>query len=99
MVVCAAAHHFERGITICGPRHGDCINLISQLGIDEDPGYDVWELGFVDQDNEFMTRDTAWRLADARGQIRRPCGHETDFNSARTPGKGDSAPLFSENLY
>jgi hypothetical protein len=42
--------------------------------------------GFVDQWGVFMTREEAWKVAEAAGQIRFRCG-------------GDGEKLFSENLY
>lgn len=98
VVVCAAAKHKTTCVMICGPRHGECINQVIALGIDPDPGPD-WELGFVDQDNRFMTREDAWIVADFAGQIRRPTGYETNFEQTRKSCVNDRAPLFSENLY
>ena len=44
------------------------------------------EQGFIDQYGVFMTREEAWLVAEAAGQIRYRCG-------------GDGDKLFSENLY
>lgn len=99
VVVCAAARCDARDLTVCGPRHGDVINLIIQTGIDPNPVDPEWVLGFVDQENKFMTREQAWALADEMGQIRRPSGHEPDFRRWRSAGVGDQGALFSENLY
>jgi hypothetical protein len=60
---------------------------------------DVWECGFIDQHQVFLTRAEAWKVADAAGQIRRPSGFERNYNNQRRPNVGDEGLLFSENLY
>lgn len=96
LVVCAAVRHKEWDITICGPRHGNCLNIAIQHVCGKG---EQWECGFVDQDNVFMTRAEAWKVADAAGQIRRPTGYERHYNNHRQPNIGDEGLLFSENLY
>ena len=69
---------------MCSPRHYDklaraAINKITCRS-------DLIEQGFVDQRGMFMTREEAWAVAEAAGQIVRRCG-------------GDGEKLFSENLY
>jgi hypothetical protein len=44
------------------------------------------EQGFIDQFGVFMTREEAYEVAKAAGQIKYRCG-------------GDEGRLFSENLY
>jgi hypothetical protein len=63
------------------------------------PSSETVECGFVDQDNVFMSRAEAWKVADAAGQIRRPTGLEKNYDSHRAPNIGDEGLLFSENLY
>ena len=99
LIVCAAIQHKETGLVICGVRHGNCLNSVTKYGIDYIPNGNMWECGFVDQDNVFLTRAEAWKVADAAGQIRRPTGYERDYNSQRPPNVGDEGLLFSENLY
>ena len=99
VVVCAAARNKESGYIVCGPRHGDCINSIIKHGIGLPSETDKWECGFVDQENNFMSRQEAWVVADLAGQIRRPFGLEKDFKNQRPANVGDSGCLFSENLY
>lgn len=96
LVVCAAILGKVTRTLICGPRHGDCLNtanLVSHIPAQR------WECGFVDQDGKFMTREEAWEVADAAGQIRRPTGFERDYSGQRPAGVGDAGQLFSENLY
>jgi hypothetical protein len=98
LVVCSAICHRETGFLICGARHGDCLNSASRYG-NGDQTSETWECGFVDQDGKFMDRREAWTVADAAGQIRRPCGFERHYDDQRAAKVGDSALLFSENLY
>lgn len=82
-VVCAAIRKGAR--TILGARHFDN-RMHEQIVASE--GHDFWreaDQGFIDQFGEFMTREEAWEVAEARGQILRECS---------SPGA-----LYSENLY
>jgi hypothetical protein len=99
IVVCAAVRSKKTGTIVCGPRHGDCINSMVNSGADTNPSIETWEMGFVDQDNNFMTRAEAWTVADKNGQIRRPTTFERDYSQHRKPNVGDEGILFSENLY
>lgn len=99
LVVCAAIRNKNTGVIVCGARHGNCLNAVIRYGLDDNPHRDVWECGFVDQGNEFMTRAEAWKVADAAGQIRCPTGLERHYNTPRKPNIGDEGLLFSENLY
>lgn len=101
IVVCAAIRHKTTGMIISGPRHGHCFNSAIRCGsgIDHSPSGDMWVCGFVDQHNQFMTREEAWIVADKAGQIRRPTGLECNFDNHRKAGVGDIGLLFSENLY
>jgi hypothetical protein len=76
VVVCAALR--RREVIICGPRHWDSICRGTSK--------DGWEQGFVDQKGVFLTREEAWPIAKAAGQIIRRVG-------------GDEGRLYSENLY
>jgi hypothetical protein len=97
-IACAAIRHQSTGHLICGPRHGNCLNMAVHYG-DGDQTRRTWECGFVDQDNIFMDRIEAWSVADKAGQILRPLGFERHYNNRREPGVGDTSMLFSENLY
>lgn len=97
VIVCAAARHRETGKVVCGVHHGLCIGTFISLGMGS--GSEKLELGFVDNKNVFLTRQEAWKVADAAGQIRRPTGWEKDYSNARPAGVGDEGMLFSENLY
>ena len=80
-VVCAAIM-LRGGRVIAGPRHMDAV-MRSQLH-GEDTGSALQ--GFVDQFCAFLTREEAWPIAVAAGQILRRVG-------------GDEGHLYSENLY
>jgi len=98
-VVCAAVRNKDTGVQVCGARHGHCLNAVMRYGLDACPSGQIWICGFVDQENVFMTREEAWKVADAAGQIRRPTGYERDYESQRPANVGDEGMLFSENLY
>ena len=100
LIVCAAIRNDKTDIVLCGVHHGVCMGLAIQLGLQDlrDSTSD-WTVGFVDNEQQFLTRTEAWRVADAAGQIRRPTGWEKDYSQARPAGVGDEKLLFSENLY
>ena len=95
LIVCAAVRNKQSGEIVCGARHGNCLNAV----MSSSPLSATWECGFIDQDNEFLSRSEAWKVADAAGQIRRPTGFEDNYSSQRSAGIGDDGMLFSENLY
>jgi hypothetical protein len=99
LIVCAAVRNKDTGEIVCGARHGNCLNAVIRYGIDGKPSGEIWECGFIDQRNEFLSREDAWKVADAAGQIRRPYGFEKDYTTPRKAGIGDDGMLFSENLY
>lgn len=85
-VVCAAIAY--KGLLILGPRHFDT-TMRAQIDQTRTAGLVAsrsWEQGFVDQYGVFMTREEAWVVAGAAGQIIRRVG-------------GDGKELYSENLY
>ena len=83
LIVCAAMR--KSGHVICGARHFDGI-MRSAIYLLSDQSHVGWEQGFIDNKGQFLTREEAWEVANAAGQIRRRCG-------------GDNGRLFSENLY
>ena len=91
-VVCAANRVAETDALVLGPRHWDTTmrrNALARYNGDE-ACFDLeWEQGFIDQKGIFMTREEAWKVAEAAGQIIRRVGGDT-MNGGH---------LFSENLY
>ena len=87
-IVCAACRN-EQGTIVCGPRHMDQImwGQIHKSTEDWEKGH--VEQGFVDQRGNYLTREEAWVVASAAGQIIRRVGGDT-INGGK---------LFSENLY
>lgn len=87
-IVCAAARHRDTGHILCGPRHHHVINSTAML-LGRNEWWANWrgqiDQGFVDQRMNFYTREEAWKIAEANGQIKRVTG---------TPGT-----LYSEDLY
>ncbi len=87
MIACAALR-FPGGPIICAPRHGGPMvyALMEQIGlVGIEPEY-----GFcTNRFDEFVTRQEAWKIAEAAGQIRYRCGGDD----------ADGGTLYSENLY
>ena len=81
-IVCAAMR--KEGYIICGARHFDSIMRAAIKKFNDKPA--GWEQGFIDQFGVFLTREEAFVIAEANGQIRQRVG-------------GDNGRLFSENLY
>ncbi len=97
-IVCAA-NRGRDGDVICGVRHfdrlmKDAIEMFVNHADDHGQTFArvYWlksEQGFVDNRGEFLTRQQAWVIAEAAGQIIRRCGGD-DANGGT---------LYSENLY
>jgi hypothetical protein len=83
-IVCAANRHRKSGLIVCAPRHFDATMHAVLLQLDGD--WRTSEQGFVDQHGKFYTREEAWKIAEANGQLLRRFG-------------GDGVDLYSENLY
>lgn len=86
-IVCAALR-LNDGTVICGARHFDSV-MTKIMGALNWAGTTKWraaEQGFIDQRGVFLTREQAYDLAAAAGQIIRVSGDE-------------NCRLFSENLY
>lgn len=89
IIVCAAIKLHDE--IICGARHYDSI-MHKQIRISEERRM-YWynkhlvEQGFIDQFCRFYSRTEAWKIATAKGQIKRRCCGDED------------GTLFSENLY
>lgn len=92
-IICAANKLKLAGgtiIVVAGARHWDkgMHEIVDAFysGLDQE-----LEQGFIDQFNNFYTREEAWVIAETNGQIIRRVGGDTTLE-----GKGR---LFSENLY
>ena len=85
-VVCAAMRDSVYGV-ICSPRHWDSIARV-QAALSKKEWWGA-EQGFVDQTGKFLTRNEAFKVADAAGQIIRRVGGDSK----------DGGTLYSENLY
>jgi hypothetical protein len=86
-IVCAAWMHLETGQIILCVRHSCPLLYAAQ---DANGGNSFWKgrsiSGFVDQYGKFHDRESAWKIAEAQGQIIR--------QTSSPPGT-----LYSENLY
>lgn len=83
-IVCAANRHPEKQQIILGARHWDA--FMCEQTKESDLDWAEAEQGFIDQRGNFLTRQEAWEVAKAAGQIVRRVG-------------GDEGCLYSENLY
>jgi hypothetical protein len=90
-IVCAAIK-YSNGITLVGSRHFSPA-MIVQYKKYKEHGIEFIKngcvQGFINQWDEFKTREEAWKIAEAAGQILYRCGGDT-INGGK---------LFSENLY
>lgn len=84
-IVCAALRHRKTAAIIAGVRHFDAIMHAQIRARKEQEGWVDAEQGFLDSCGNFQTREEAWQIASAHGQIIRECSE---------PGE-----LYSENLY
>lgn len=92
-VVCAACRYGE--LIVCGARHFDKVmhSQLRQMREDKLFAFEVAgraEQGFIDQYGVFMTREEAFEVAKAAGQL--------NVRRLKTPHP-DSTELFSEDLY
>lgn len=90
-IVCAAIRH-KSGLVIRGERHYDdgmremIMTLTGSSGTAKTTGWYSCDQGFTTNKGEFLTREEAWRIAEAAGQIR--------SHPSQKPGV-----LHSEDLY
>lgn len=98
-VVCAA-NMDELGSVILGARHWDELMYkhyritLSAAGHDRGQAEAGWvgcKQGFIDQHGKFLTREEAWIVAEAAGQIIRRVGGDMSSDNIGS--------LYSENLY
>lgn len=88
VIVCAAMRDRKTGNVVCSVRHWDKLTHWLFDSPEEAREFDD-EQGFVDNKYHFLTRQEAWKVAEAAGQIKRRCGGDT----------ADGGTLYSENLY
>lgn len=69
-IVCAANRHRESGLIVCGARYFDPIMRAQMKAMQGFPYWNNCEQGFIDQWGKFYTREEAYKLARANGQIR-----------------------------
>lgn len=90
LIVCAALRGDIGGEIVLGVRHHD-EHMREELNTERCRFTgDRWEQGFVDKYGNFQTREEAWLIAEAAGQIRRRVGGDHAFGAGK---------LYSENLY
>ena len=85
-IVCAAIRNRNTGAVLAGARHYDPIMRGILLRLPDAADWYAAEQGFITNiRGEFVTREQAWKIAEAAGQIRQVTGR---------PGT-----LYSEDLY
>lgn len=93
-IVCAAIK-YPNEVIIAGVRHFDTIMVSAiqrnvLLGVIPSTEQLIRpEQGFLDNKYQYLTREEAWRVAEAAGQIIRRVGGDT----------ANGGTLYSENLY
>lgn len=85
MIICGARHYDEVMRTAILALYSHCLDLDTAMKMARHEGWYGCEQGFIDQKGEFLTREQAWKIAEAAGQIRQVTGK---------PGT-----LYSEDLY
>ena len=90
-VVCAA-NRSGNGKIFLGVRHF-CPLMVQSVQDAGLKGIRAREQGFVDQWGNFMSREEAWKVAVARGQIRRKIGYSYEEDHELV------GILYSEHLY
>ncbi len=95
-MILAAAIQFKIEITgknviLCGARHGDIFKQLEGIGFDPRKGYEEIEQGFIDHNNNFLTRKEAFEHAKTCGQLANKIIHERE--------KSGSLSLISEDLW
>jgi len=92
-IVCAAIRHQATGTVLCGVRHYDNAfmrpmirALCGTVEAAREQGWYGCEDGFVTNTYEFVTREQAYVIAEAAGQLR---SHNPDWGKR----------LYSESLY
>ncbi len=88
-IVCAAMRCRKTGKVICSVRHWDKFCNMAFNSKEEAIFEFDDEQGFVDNRWQFLTRQEAWKVAEAAGQIIRRCGGD----------EAHGGTLYSENLY
>lgn len=87
-IVCAAMRCRKTGKIIASVRHWDKICVQHFKNVEDAQTFDD-EQGFLDNRYQFLTREEAWKVAEAANQIIRRVGGDTT----------NGGTLYSENLY
>lgn len=87
-IVCAAIRNKRDGSLILGPRHFDSV-MRDAIKESKRMTWNNADQGFIDQQGKFLTREEAYIVATAAGQIIKQVGGDTV----------NGGTLHSENLY
>lgn len=95
MIVCAAVKFLitktNRECILCGIRHGDCFSQIADLGLKKGVDYKILCEGFMDAQHNFYTREDAFNLTLANGQL--------SASTRQLKRERNEKELYSEDLY
>ena len=80
-------------VILCGARHGDCFAQLNTLGFSPHIDYLDIEEGFIDNHNNFLTRQEAFNHAKEIGQLSSKIVYE------REHGEIGNNKLISEDLW
>lgn len=81
-------------VVLCGCRHGDIFMQLPALGFEPRKGYKEIEQGFIDNNNNFLTREEAFEHAKQCGQISSKIAYARDHGES-VGGK----QMISEDLW
>ena len=59
----------NKEVVLCGARHGDIFAQLEHLGFEPHKEYKEIEQGFIDHNNNFLTREEAYKYAKEIGQL------------------------------
>lgn len=101
-ILCAAINY--NGTIVCGHRHGDCYDILTNLigEIDPDKLPDRDHQGFLTSLNRYVGREEAWNIAKENNQIKfglTSSEHDVKINFGVEDDIQPKSILISENLY
>ena len=73
MILAAAIKYYieetKKEVVLCGVRHGYIFDQLEDLGFGPKDGYTEIAQGFIDHNNNFLTREEAYEHAKMCGQL------------------------------
>ena len=72
----------DKDVVLCGYRHGDIFMQLPALGFEPHKGYTEIEQGFIDYNNNFLTREEVYEHAKQCGQISSKISYSRDHGES-----------------